>query len=570
MSRFFARKKVREIAPDEIFLDSSNLPEYDAEQFEGRVERPVSGRAILAVGLFFFAMFSAFSWRVYALQVSDGQKYADISKNNTIDSELVFATRGMIYDVTKRELAWSEMPLAIEATSTATTTTYALRKYTALPGLSHILGWVRYPKKDKSGTWWREDYVGMSGVELSYDSLLSGENGSRMIETDARGRVQRSNIVSPPENGRDVRLSIDADVQSKLYTVLSEHARKQGFVGGASAIMNVETGELLALTSFPEYDNQAFTDGDMNRVAAANTDDRIPLLNRAISGLYAPGSIVKPLFAAAALHEKVISPDKVIVSTGAITIPNPYDPEKPTVFKDWTVHGPVDMRTAIAVSSDEYFYTIGGGYGAQKGLGIERLDNYARMFGLAATSGIALFGEEDGNIPTPEWKEKVFGADDPWRIGNTYHTAIGQYGFQVTPLQALRFTAALANGGKMLIPHLTASSTPEYTQLPFTNEELEIVKDGMRLAVTSSRTDATVKSLYIAGIQIAGKSGTAQIGTHNQYMNSWVVGFWPAENPRFAFATVLEKAKAGTLSGAAPGMVPFFTWLVEHHPEYLR
>src|SRR3989344_3146328 len=141
------------------------------------------------------------------------------------------------------------------------------------------------------------------------------------------------------------------------------------------------------------------------------------------------------------------------------------------------------MREAIAVSSDEYFYTIGGGYESQKGLGIAKLDEYARIFGLGTPSGIALLGEASGVIPTPEWKEAVFGPDDPWRIGNTYHTAIGQFGFQLTPLQAVRFTAAIANGGKLLVPQVVASSSPVYKNVRVSDIHLSVVRDGMRLAV---------------------------------------------------------------------------------------
>ena len=228
------------------------------------------------------------------------------------------------------------------------------------------------------------------------------------------------------------------------------------------------------------------------------------------------------------------------------------------------------MRTALAVSSDEYFYTIGGGYGGQQGLGINRLDEYARRFGLGTDTGIALLGEVPGVIPTPAWKEEIFGADDPWRIGNTYHTAIGQYGFQVTPLQAARFTAAVANGGKLLKPQLIVGSSPEFEDVGIPDSHLKVVREGMRLAVTSNRKDATVKYLNIPGIHIAGKTGTAQTGARNESMNAWFVGFWPAENPHYSVATVLENAPAGTLAGAGPAMLPFFEWLIVNKPEYIE
>ncbi len=574
-------RRVREIAPEDIFLDSSNLPALSASQFEGRVEKPVALRAIFAVGVCFAIVVVGFGYRAFSLQVVSGAEYADISRENTLDRSLIFATRGVIYDRRGVELAWNEAyPSSTSASSTEEDAAhdtpvhpsdmYALRKYSPLQGLSHIIGFVQYPKADAKGKWWREDYTGISGVELSYDSLLAGENGSAIIETNALGDTERENIVVPPQNGTDITLSIDAEMQNKLYSLLSTHAVKQGFKGGAAVIMDVRTGELLALTSFPEYDHEAFVEGNSDAVRAASNDPRTPMLNRAVAGLYTPGSIVKPMFAAAALQEGIISPEKQILSTGALVLPNPYNPDAPSIFRDWTVHGLVDMRTAIAVSSDEYFYVVGGGFGSQKGLGIYKIDEYASKFGLASTTGIDLRGDTEGIIPTPEWKARVFGEDDPWRIGNTYHTSIGQYGFQISPLHAVRFAAAIANGGKLLKPQLLASSTPEYTEVGIKDEYLQVARDGMRMAVTSNRSDATVKSLNIGGIKIAAKTGTAQLGVRNESMNSWSVGFWPADNPKYAYAVVLEKAPAGTLSGASPAMAPFFHWLIANRPEYVE
>ncbi|MBI4093874.1 hypothetical protein HY417_02830 [Candidatus Kaiserbacteria bacterium] len=567
-----ATRTVREIAPEDIFIDSTNLPRRDDPRLEGRVVRRLSPRAILGVGVVLSVVLLGFGARLFDLSVLHGSAYAEISRENRFYRSLDFASRGELYDRTGRKLAWNIAPAlsGIEGQATSSETTFARRVYSELPGLSHTIGYVRYPKADASGTWWREDIAGIAGAELSFNDMLAGTNGSQMVEIDATGKTQGQIIVEKPIAGKDVVLAIDAEVQSKLFSYLSAQANAQGFVGGAAAIMDIETGELIALTSFPIYDNAAFSEGDTAAVRAASNDSRSPLLDRAISGLYAPGSIVKPIFAAAALNEGIIDPEQEIVSTGAITIPNPYDPERPSVYRDWTVHGSINMREAIAVSSDEYFYTIGGGYGSQIGLGIRKLDEYARVFGLGELSGIALAGEEVGVIPTPEWKAEVFGADDPWRIGNTYHTAIGQYGFQVTPLQVVRFIAAIGNGGKLLTPQIVAGSAPRYVIVGIPDEYLRVVREGMRLAVTSSREDATVKILNIPGIEIAAKTGTAQIGAKNEWINSWSVGFWPAEDPKYAYAIVLERARAGTLSGAAPGARPFFEWLVANKPEYVR
>jgi len=222
------------------------------------------------------------------------------------------------------------------------------------------------------------------------------------------------------------------------------------------------------------------------------------------------------------------------------------------------------MRRALAVSSDVYFYVIGGGYASQRGLGIAKIDEYAKKFGFSLPTGIVLGNEPDGTIPTPEWKREVF--DDAWRLGDTYNTAIGQYGFQVTPLQVVRYVSAIANGGNLLTPQLVAGARPAGKSVGISDSDLQIVREGMRASVTDGGTAA---ALNMGGIDIAGKTGTAQVGKHNEYMNSWAIGFWPYENPRYAFAVVLEKAPANTLSGASPAMAPFFYWLKDTKPEYI-
>ncbi|HTR19056.1 MAG TPA: penicillin-binding transpeptidase domain-containing protein [Candidatus Paceibacterota bacterium] len=558
------RVKIHEIAPEEIFLDSSNLPGHEMSQFEGRVERPMHRRAIAGVGVVFLAIALAFGARAFELQIARGATYADISLKNTLESDIVFAQRGIIYDRNGKELAWN---VAAPEQNGTTTKPYALRQYIDSPGFSVLLGFVTYPKQDQNGAWWRENYAGVSGVELTYNSLLQGQNGAQMLETDAKGHPVRSDIVSPPVNGDNLTLSIDADLQRELYTAIVNGAHVDGFVGGAGLIMDVRTGQLLALTSFPEYDNNAFQQGS-DAIAAANANPNSPLLDRAVGGLYAPGSIVKTIFAAGALDAGIITPDKIIVSTGHITIPNPFNPDQPSIFNDWTVHGPIDMETAIAVSSDEYFYTIGGGYQGQPGLGVSGLDKYAEEFGLGEKTGIALSGEQAGVVPSPQWKASVFGSNEPWLLGDTYHTAIGQYGFQITPIQAVRYVAAIANGGKLMTPQLLASSTPAFTQIPIPDSDLAVVRAGMRLAVTSTRKDAIDNILDIPGIELAVKTGTAQIGVHNQWVNSWVIGYWPASDPKYAFAVVLEKGPSTETHNAEASMIPFFQTLIANNPQY--
>jgi penicillin-binding protein 2 len=551
------RTQTKEITFDEILLDSSNLPSFDHERFEGRVEMPIPRETVIAVGVAFILIASVILGKTFMLQVANGAEYAALSENNRLSHSIIFAERGVVYDRTGTELAWNE---------SSTTTSYALRRYAEMPGLSHLLGYVQYPKADAGGAWWRTEFTGAAGVEQVFDERLAGANGRALIEVDALGERQNREMQVPSSPGKAVTVSIDAAVQSKLYEQLYAHIDQHGFVGAASVIMDIHTGEILAMASVPEYSSQVLSNGERSEIASFSLDERKPFLNRAISGLYSPGSIVKPLFAAAALAEGIISPDKKIFSPGFITIPNPYNPSNPTIMKDWRAHGWTDMRQAIAVSSDVYFYAIGGGYEDQKGLGITKIDAYSREFGLGETSDIALTGEAAGLIPTPEWKSRVFDGDD-WRLGDTYNTSIGQYGFQVTPLQMARAFAAIANGGTLLEPRIIPGEALVERQLSIAPEYLEIVREGMKKAVEPG---GTAQAVYLPQLPMGGKTGTAEVGAQKQFMNSWVVGFWPYENPQYAYATVLERAPAGTLAGAAPAMRPFFEWLIREKPEYTK
>ncbi len=190
------------------------------------------------------------------------------------------------------------------------------------------------------------------------------------------------------------------------------------------------------------------------------------------------------------------------------------------------------------------------------------------MFGFGESTSLLDENEPAGSIPSPEWKEKNF-PGDPWRVGDTYHTVIGQYGTTITPLQAARAAAALANGGIVVTPTLLASSTSQTgasaQKLALDPHAFLVAKEGMRLAVTEGTAQATKFDF----VHVAGKTGTAQIGTKNQFMNSWMIGFFPYEKPRYAFAVVLQKAPAGTIMGAPAVMGSFFPWMREHTPQYL-
>ena len=294
-------------------------------------------------------------------------------------------------------------------------------------------------------------------------------------------------------------------------------------------------------------------------MSAVLTDPRAPLLNRVLSGLYTPGSLVKPFVATIALENHVITPEKQILSTGSISVPNPYNPSKPSVFKDWKAHGWVDMRHALAVSSDVYFYEVGGGFQDQPGLGIAAIERGLRSFGIGELTGIALPGEVPGTIPNPEWKAENFDGER-WLLGDTYITSIGQYGFQMTLLQLLRGVSSIASGGNLVTPQIEAGKTGTTKRVPVDDASLSVVRDGMRLAVT----EGTAQALSVYGIKVSGKTGTAEIGARKEFTNSLVIGFFPSDHPKYAFAVVMERGKAGTLQGAPSVMHSVLEWIVAY------
>jgi len=576
--KLFSKKnkhRAERIDANEILLDATNLPGFNTQQFEGRIEKPIKKTTVILLGGFFVLIFCAFIWKISDLQIWQGQQLRVRAENNRLASSVIFGSRGIIYDRNKVPLAWNVDTSGVgvnweNATSTSegkALNDFALRKYISDPGFSHLLGYLSYPKKDSSGFFYSTAYEGKDGVEEKYNTALNGETGRKIEEVDAHSKVRSESVIQPPVKGQDMTLTIDSRVQAELYKVISDAAIMSGFRAGSAVIMDVNTGEILAITSYPEFSSQILTDGsDREAISNYSTSKGTPYLDRAVSGLYTPGSIVKPVMALGALSEHVITPDKKILSTGSISIPNPYFPDKPSVFKDWRAQGWVDMRDALAVSSDVYFYEVGGGYQDQKGMGIANIDKYMRMFGYGSKTGVDVGGEATGAIPTPEWKKANF-ADGSWLIGDTYHTAIGQYGTQVTPLQAVHAVAGIAAKGVLATPHVVENSViqkKELSEIP--KGYFNVVQEGMRRGVIYGIAQA----LNLPGVDIAAKTGTAELGANKSLVNSWVTGFFPYEHPRYAFALVMERGPVHYAQGAPATMGLFIQWMSIYTPEYLK
>lgn len=429
------------------------------------------------------------------------------------------------------------------------------RSYKDGPFFAHVLGYLR---QVSPGVLKRDDYYslsdksGVTGIENQYEKDLRGIKGRRAFTVNARGVVLRAASTEDPVPGNDLRLNISANLQKIAFESLQEELSLNGVRGGAVVIMNPKNGEVLALVSLPAFDNNLFSQAvSQSDYAKLVGDPARPLFNRATSGSYPSGSTIKPMVAAAALQEKIIDPNRLVDDTkGYITIPNQYNPQEHYIFKDWKAHGFIDMRRAIAVSANVYFYTIGGGYGNIKGLGIGLINKYLSLFGLGATTAIDFPSEAVGLIPTPEWKKSA--KKESWFLGDTYHVSIGQGDLVLTPLQLINAISAIANGGTLFQPQILKEVVspegaviyefqPKVLREKFVDpKNLQVVREGMRQTVT----EGSAVFLSDLPVKAAGKTGTAQFGSQSKAY-AWFVGFAPYDNPEVSFAIVAEGVNEG-------------------------
>ncbi len=418
--------------------------------------------------------------------------------------------------------------------------------------LSHILGYSGKisPEELKSNLqiYSPLDYVGKTGLEAYFENDLRGIKGKKHIEVDALGAEKKIINEYLPGNGNNLILSIDKDLQIASETILRRHLEKLNLDKGSIVILNPNTGEVLSLISWPAYNNNIFARGIKTREYKEFLDNpNQPLFNRAISGEFPSGSTIKPVFSAAALEEKVISENTTFLSTGGLRISQWF-------FPDWRLggHGLTNVRKAISESVNTFFYYIGGGYADFTGLGLESMVKYAKLFGLGERTGIDIYGESRGFVPTREWKEET--RDEPWYIGDTYHFAIGQGDLLATPLQVANFTTVFANGGKLFRPHLvkeiiSGDNTesirriePEIIREDFIDDyNLLVVRQGMRQAVTSG----SARFLSDLPFTSAGKTGTAQWSS-NHGNHAWFIGFAPYEEPEIVITVLVEEGGEGS------------------------
>lgn len=418
------------------------------------------------------------------------------------------------------------------------------RNYFEGQKFSQILGYTGKVSKDDLGDpyYYSTDLTGRLGIEGFYEKELRGEHGSIFFSKD-----QVNYIAKEPLPGDNIVLNIDHDLQIKLYDELHAVLSESGLSRGAGIIQDPKTGAVLALVSFPAYDNNIFSGGVSQEEYKNLFNNRAkPLFNRIVSGLYNPGSTIKPFIGMTALQEKVITPSDTITDCVSLTVPNPFNPSSPYVFKNWrTDYGLFNLRRSIANSCNIFFFTVGGGHDKIKGLGADRIANYLKSGFADSELGIDLPGETNGFIPTPDWKLKTKG--EQWYLGDTYNTSIGQGDLLVTPLWLNGYISAIANGGTFYKPEMVGTikdqngsiiqsfKSTQLGQLPFSKDVINIVRDDMTETVNSG----TAQILKDLPVKAAAKTGTAEV-VKGKSINSLFTVFAPYDNPQLAMTILIE------------------------------
>lgn len=441
------------------------------------------------------------------------------------------------------------------------------RIYVNAEDTAHVLGYIGMIDRNEltnHPTYLPTDYIGKTGVEAAAEKYLRGQNGLRKMEVDQSGRIMTELKGEPAIPGNDVILTIDTKLQKvamrslekTIRSIVDRQNTKKGNFGdancGAAVAIDVKTGELLVLASYPSYDPSCFiesgAEAQEERLKLIFDNERKPLYNRALQASYAPGSTFKPLVGIAALQEGVLTGGKTVLCDGHSEIGGMefYCLE---YVQGMGIHGKLSLERAIATSCNLYFHKLG------VEVGINNIDKWAKKFGLGEYTGIELPGENPGQRSNKLYKYSVKGED--WWIADTAQTSIGQLYNSFTPLQLANYAATIANGGKRMKPHIIKEvidchnntvyeAQPEYEAVDVSSQTLSIVIDGMQRVAQS--VEGTVEEHFKGfPIKVAGKTGTAETGAEaKSSSNALFVCFAPAEDPQIAVAVVIEKGVWGS------------------------
>lgn len=404
------------------------------------------------------------------------------------------------------------------------------REYPYGESMSMLTGYVgkvsdKDIKDNRCGNkFYRNDLVGRGGIENFLDCDIRGNNGKRIIEVDALGNYIRELGREEPEIKPSLALSVDAYWQDKIYKLL----------GGKKAVVIMSepsTGKIIALVSSPAFNPNSFSEQNNKDISMyLNDKDNLPLLNRAISARYHPGSVFKIVTATAGLETGLINKETLIEDVGVLKVGD-YS------YKTWSgkSDGMVDITKAIKRSNDIFFYKLG------EMLGVDNIKEWAIKYGFGTKTGVEISGEVEGVVPDDDWKRKVKG--EPWYLGNTYHLSIGQGDLDVTPLQVNQMTNIIANKGNKCQMSILKETKSECQNIGIKETNWITIIEGMKQAC---KTGGTAWPLFNFKTEIACKTGTAEVGDGSKDAHAWLTAFAPADNPQISITVMVEKGGEGS------------------------
>ncbi len=528
--------------------------------------------------------------KLFSLQILHGLYYRRLADNNRTRTVLIHAPRGIIFDRNgtplvfnmpgfrisqngKIQLLTQEEALPLLTSKNNKLEIDSLRQYPYKDAFAHIVGYIGQISAEELKSPDYEGYnggdlIGKEGIEQRYEQTLKGIDGEKLIEVDSQGNQVRSLGETDPIAGRDIITSFDSGLQNAVYQAMI------GVKKGAAIVSNPK-GEILSMVSSPSFDPNLFTLGADYKVGTESAYQNVssvlldganqPLLDRAISGTYPPGSTFKLVVAAAGLQDNIIDENYEVEDTGILKL-------GAFSFSNWfyseygRTDGQVNVVKAIQRSNDIFFYTL-----AQK-VGVDTISNMAARFKVGSPLGIDLNGEASGILPTVEWKQKAIG--EQWYTGDTYHYGIGQGYLLTTPLQVNAWTQAIANNGVLYLPHVLKNTKPQVLTSSFlSGKTISLVRQGMieacntggvawpffdykvknpKLKIDGKNITEVPQATDSAGfsdyrhVVVACKTGTAEHGNGSENPHAWITLFAPAYNPQIVVTILSESSGEGS------------------------
>lgn len=544
------------------------LPNFDAKYGVNFTKSPW---AILPYKLICLILFFIIFVRLFHLQIVEGKVNRELAEGNRIQIKVIHAPRGVIFDRNGKILAANspafrkkvklisrEEALELEVKNDPEAGELEVdnvRTYPMSERFAHVVGYVGEISEDQMKSKEYKNYrlgdrIGQAGVEFQYEKYLRGTDGGEIIEVDSSGSKLRTLRRNPPRAGQNIYLTIDASLQDKIYEHLKQALVQSGSCCGSAIAMDPTNGQILALVSLPSFDPNIFTNRfDEMAISQIFTQKDFPILNRAISGTYPPGSTFKIISSLAALASGKVTANTTIQDNGVIYLGS-------FKFTNWyftqygKTEGVVNLSKALQRSNDTYFYEI------SRMVGEEKLVEWANKLKLGSKLDIDLPGEVYGLVPTDEWKRKTFGLG--WYPGDTLHFAIGQGFVLTTPLQILGITSFIASDGILYQPQLILTNfKPKVLVSNLTSEQqIKLIKDGLKLV---PKTGGTAWPFFTFPISTAGKTGTAEYGDPKNRTHAWYTSFAPADNPKIVLTVLVEGGGEGS-SVAAPIAKEVYRW----------